>query len=194
MTTTADLLRPVLDDLAVVVEGTRGHESDPTPCTELDVAGVRHHAASWLANFADGYSDPSGQAAAAGAEVPDDVDGLVDSVRDSTVRLATAVRDGALERELKLGGNGLPGDVALSMILWEYVVHGWDLAAATGQRWAPSDEACEASLQFAPAMLTDEFQGEGKPFGPPVPVPDDAPALDRLLGLSGRDPGWSPAS
>ena len=27
-------------------------------------------------------------------------------------------------------------------------------------------------------------------FGPPVPVPKDAPLLDRLLGLTGRDPAW----
>ena len=133
MTATADLLRPVLDDLAVVVARTQGHETAPTPCADLDVAGVRHHAASWLANFADGYADPGGQASEAGAEVPDDVDGLVASVRDSTARLDAAVRAGALDRPLKLGGNAMPGEMALSMILWEYVVHGWDLAAATGQ-------------------------------------------------------------
>ena len=80
----------------------------------------------------------------------------------------------------------MPGDMALSMILWEYQVHGWDLAVATGQPWAPAEAGLEASLEFAPMMLTDDYQGEGKPFAPRVPVADDAPALDRLVALSGR--------
>jgi hypothetical protein len=29
-------------------------------------------------------------------------------------------------------------------------------------------------------------------FGPPVAVPDGAPLLDGVLGLSGRDPGCKP--
>jgi hypothetical protein len=29
-------------------------------------------------------------------------------------------------------------------------------------------------------------------FGPAVPVPDDAPAIERIVALSGRDPRWSP--
>jgi uncharacterized protein (TIGR03086 family) len=76
------------------------------------------------------------------------------------------------------------------MILWEYQVHGWDLARATGQPWSPPAAAAEESLEFAPGMLTPDYQGEGKAFGPPVPIPATAPALDRLLALSGRDPGW----
>jgi hypothetical protein len=28
-------------------------------------------------------------------------------------------------------------------------------------------------------------------YGPAVPVPDDAPVVDRLMGFVGRDPAWS---
>ena len=76
------------------------------------------------------------------------------------------------------------------MILWEYQVHGWDLARATGQPWHPPAAAAEQSMRFAPTMLTDDYQGEGKTFAQPVSVPEDAPPLDRLLGLSGRRPDW----
>jgi hypothetical protein len=31
-------------------------------------------------------------------------------------------------------------------------------------------------------------------FGPVVEVPGDAPLLDRVIGLTGRDPAWSPGS
>lgn len=86
----------------------------------------------------------------------------------------------------------MPGDMALGMILWEYQVHGWDLARATGQQWSPPVEAAEESLAFAPAMLTEDYQGEGKSFAARVEVPDAAPALDHLIGLSGRDPTWPP--
>ncbi len=86
----------------------------------------------------------------------------------------------------------MPGELALGMVLWEYQVHGWDLARATGQPWAPPAAASLASLAFAPAMLTEDYQGEGKPFAKRLDVPADASPLDRLLGLSGRDPHWQP--
>jgi hypothetical protein len=33
---------------------------------------------------------------------------------------------------------------------------------------------------------------DGAVFGPEVVVPEDAPALDRLVAFSGRSPSWGP--
>lgn len=41
-------------------------------------------------------------------------------------------------------------------------------------------------------VVQPEYRGDGLPFGPEVAVAADAPALDRLLAFTGRDPGWEP--
>jgi uncharacterized protein (TIGR03086 family) len=189
---TEALLQPVLNELADVVAAIEPDRlGEPTPCTERDVAALRSHTIGWLDAFASGFADPDGRAPLehrgdftvgdAGAQV-----------RAAAQRLDAAIADGAGQRPLFIGDSSLPGDVSLSMILWEYVVHGWDLARATGQDWSPDPAAVEAALEFAPGMLTPDFQGEGKAFAPPVEVSAAAAPLDRLLGLSGRDPAWAP--
>jgi len=87
------------------------------------------------------------------------------------------------------GGVDLPGDVAGIVGLDELVIHGWDLAKATGQPAGYDGPGLEEVFR-----LVTEFRGGGIEglFGPEVPVPDDAPVLDRILGVSGRDPGWQP--
>jgi uncharacterized protein (TIGR03086 family) len=188
---TADLLSAVLADLAPVVGAITPQQlRNPTPCTELDVAQLRDHVTGWLETFAAGFADADGQAPRAGLDgyqAPADPE---TAVRAAAATLDAAVRAGAAQRPLRLGEAAMPGEMALSMILWEYQMHGWDLARATGQPWSPPAAAAAESLVFAPNMLTPDYQGEGKAFAPRVPVPDDAPPLDRLLGLSGRDPGW----
>ena len=190
---TADQLGTVLADLADVIGGiTSEQRHDPTPCTDYDVAQLQDHVLGWLTNFADGFAHPGGQAPRAevsGYRAPADA---AAEVRSAAARLDRALRGGAAQRPLRLGDAAMPGELAAGMILWEYQVHGWDLARATGQRWSPPPEASQASLGFAPTMLTEDYQGEGKAFAAPVGVPATAPPLDRLLGLSGRDPGWSP--
>jgi hypothetical protein len=64
--------------------------------------------------------------------------------------------------------------------------------AATGQQLAGLDPAlAEHALNWSRGMLRPEFRGPDKAFGVEVPVPDDAPAYDRLAGWFGRDPGWT---
>jgi uncharacterized protein (TIGR03086 family) len=198
MTTSTDnttgLLVAVLAELEPVVGGiTSDQLHDPTPCTEYDVEQLRQHVMSWLTTFAAGFADPDGKAPSDRIDAYRVSGDPAAEVRSASDTMAAALRDGAASRPMHLGESSMPGELALGMILWEYQMHGWDLARATGQPWSPPAEAAQESLSFAPGMLTADYQGEGKPFAPRVSVPDAAPAFDRLLGLSGRDPAWTGA-
>jgi uncharacterized protein (TIGR03086 family) len=86
----------------------------------------------------------------------------------------------------------LSGAEAGAVAVDELVIHGWDLARATGQPYEPDPAALQLCHGLLLAAADDPSRGDGI-FGPVVPVPEDAPLLDRAVGLSGRDPGWTPA-
>ena len=90
------------------------------------------------------------------------------------------------------GGLDMPGEVAGKVAINEVVVHGWDIAAATGQDYACAKELLQAAYAFVQSAVAQNPNGSPGLFGPPVKVPDDAPLLDRLIGLTGRDPAWRP--
>jgi uncharacterized protein (TIGR03086 family) len=80
----------------------------------------------------------------------------------------------------------------------DLVLHGWDLARATGQDETidPDDvERLWAATSAIPPALMDKYRTPGafgpgvEVFGREVTVSEDAPLQDRLLGLIGRDPG-----
>jgi uncharacterized protein (TIGR03086 family) len=83
-------------------------------------------------------------------------------------------------------------DLAVSFDLPQ---HGWDLAMATGQDATIAQEELDFlwdSLTTEPQVW--EWQRANGWYGEPVPVPDDASLQDRVLGLIGRDPDWTPAA
>jgi uncharacterized protein (TIGR03086 family) len=83
----------------------------------------------------------------------------------------------------------MPAQVCGLVALDELVLHGWDLAVASGQPYDPAPPDVEAATSFVASF---EAPRDGNLFGPIVPVADTAPAFDRLLGLAGRDPNWQP--
>jgi uncharacterized protein (TIGR03086 family) len=75
-------------------------------------------------------------------------------------------------------------------MLGELVIHGWDLAMATGQAFPCPPDAAEATRRVLADMAP-----MGRSYGifaAEVPVPESASALDRALALSGREPAWRP--
>jgi uncharacterized protein (TIGR03086 family) len=86
------------------------------------------------------------------------------------------------------GSTELPAASVGEMALVEMLAHGWDLARATGQapRWP--DDVVARTYQAIAGMA--ELGRQMGVFGPEVSVPADASEFDRMLALSGRDPGW----
>lgn len=172
-----------------------GQRALPTPCTEYDVAALANHVIGWLENFAAGFASDDGTCPR--ADVTDVVVATGDApgrVRVAARALDEAIRGGGAQRPLVIAAQGgMPGDIALSMMLSEYVLHGWDFARATGLPWDPAEEIVTASHDFLQHLVTPEYRGPEGMFADEVPVPADAPTLDRLVAFAGRDPGWDPA-
>ena len=101
---------------------------------------------------------------------------------------------GAWDGVTKVGGGEMPAVVGGSAGLNEVIVHGWDLAVATGQPYPADDPSLGAALQTAYGWASSvaEQNPGGTPglFGPPVDVPAGAPVLDRLLDATGRQTAW----
>ena len=83
----------------------------------------------------------------------------------------------------------MPAPIVGGLVLGELVVHGWDLARATGQRvcW-PDDVVSRAS---AAAVETAEQGRAMGVYGPEITVAAEASTMDRLLAVTGRDPQWT---
>ncbi|MBA4859897.1 TIGR03086 family protein [Streptomyces sp. PSKA54] len=165
-----------------------------TPCPDYAVRNLLGHVVGLTVAFRDAARKDFGPTTDTdpGSSMPDvepDWRGVLPKLLDE---LAEAWRDPqAWEGMTRAGSVDLPGAVAGAVAIDELVVHGWDLARATGQEYAPDTSSLEAARSLL-AQAAEDPTGGGL-FGPVVPVPPDAPLLDRVIGLSGRDPGWRPA-
>jgi uncharacterized protein (TIGR03086 family) len=181
-------LQPAAQELARIVAGVRDdHLDGPTPCEEMTVGDLLAHVTGLTAAFRvaaeKGSADDIGEIDVARWRelVPRHLDALVEAWRDPA----------AWQGRTEAGGVPLSGVEAGAVALDEIVLHGWDLARATGQTFSCDPVSTEVVLGFTSEVAAAEERPEGL-FGEPVEVPADAPALDRALGFSGRDPGWRP--
>ena len=82
----------------------------------------------------------------------------------------------------------MAGRIALD----ELVIHGWDIAQATGQPFN-CDAAALTEVESHRAQVRGGNDGELPVSSAPwSPISGDASNLDRALSLTGRDPAWSP--
>lgn len=179
---------------------------DPTACDQFDVRSLLGHMVGVLRRVA----------AMGRGEDPVAVSAMVDGVPDygwpaiwveSAHEVQAAwVDDDTLSRVVRLPWATFPGSGALALYTSEITLHTWDLATATCQQPDWDDEVLTVAFEaLCRALPTDGRMAEfervirsmpasarsragGPPFAEAVPVPDDAPAIDRLVAWSGRQP------
>jgi uncharacterized protein (TIGR03086 family) len=165
----------------------------PTPC-QIPVAQLLAHLLGLSVAFTDAAAKVDGPTTrtapgSASQELPPDwreklpqhLDALVAAWREPSAWTGMAVA----------GGVEMPGEVMGVVANDELVLHGWDLAVATGQDFTVAGPNLQASWQMVSGTPDDPAARAGL-FGPVIPVPADAPLLDRVLAGAGRHPNWTP--
>jgi uncharacterized protein (TIGR03086 family) len=154
----------------------------PTPCEDWTVRDLVEH----VVGGNDGFTSAlHRQLTASGPPALRSGD-LATQYGRSVQELVPAFRQpGALERMVSVPFGTVPGAVALHLRITELLVHGWDVAQATGQTVAFPEDLAEQELAFSRGALKNVPAGR-RPFAPPEPVGDDAPAIDRLAAFLGR--------
>ena len=190
-------LEPAARRLGALVAAVPDDALDgPTPCPDYRLADLLEHvgglALAFRAAATKTGAELTGQAPAGdAARLPGD---WRTRIPEDLVAMARAWRDPeAWTGMTRAGGVDLPGEVAGLVALDELVVHGWDVARASGQPYDVGPAELEAVRAFVAPLADASPEERAGLFGPPVPVPDDAPELDRVVGLTGRDPRWSAA-
>ena len=168
------------------IEGIKPDQwDDPTPCGDWSVRQVLHHLVYgnlWVAPLVEGEAIE---------EVGDRFEGDIlgadpaAAARSSAAAAVDAFRaPGALERPVAVSYGPIPGARYCSHRFLDVLIHGWDLAKATGQDTGLDPELVEACWRIVQAEA-ELFAGSGA-FDDEVPVSADAPLQTRLLARLGR--------
>jgi uncharacterized protein (TIGR03086 family) len=163
-----------VDDLLAHI--TSNQWRAPTPCSDWNVANVTQHLVDVNLNFAH-QLHPTEPATPTDPHTPGD---LLDCYRLSTATLQRALTVAAgptaeLPRQLRS---------RLALRVADLLIHGWDIAVATGRPLHVADDLPSEALIFAQNHAA-ALQRSGQ-FAPPQPIDDCAPAIDCLAALSGR--------
>src|SRR5258708_36246104 len=138
----------------------------PTPCPKWNVRELVTHVITGNYMFA---SILHGAPPAAAQDRFRADKELLSAYHDSAGVLLTAFRSpGVLERVVTVPFGSVPGIVALHLRMTEVLVHGWDLARATGQPVTFPEDLAGQELAFSRGKLA-EIPSDRSPFAPPQP-------------------------
>lgn len=164
-----------------LIAGTSAWDA-PTACADWDVRAVVNHLAHGNAKVAfwAGLGPPAPEGDYLGAAP---VPAFTASVAAARSVLATP---GLFSRQVTTPLGEVPGVFLVHMRVNEYLVHGWDIADATGASTDLLPELATRALEQWRARFGSTPRQPGGPFGPEVDAPEGATAADRLAAFLGR--------
>lgn len=162
----------------------------PTPNDEWDVTALVDHLIDenrWLPPLAHGHDLDAAGKIVEGAKTTagDDRAKIWDDV--SVACADTVKEEDVLDRTASLSRGPTPMRDYLGEMIFDHYVHAWDLGSAIGYSGDPLPADLAEPLYGMAQEMADMLAASGL-FHPPVPIGDDAPTLDKLIALTGRDP------
>lgn len=187
-----ELFPGAAEEVVRVVRGARAHDlSAPTPCADFDLRA--------LVNHLIGTTSALTQVA---LRLPLDVDDPYGTRRDpsrgdwpteletNVEALAGAWSDPASwVGAVDMGGSEMPATMIGEMALAEIVLHGWDVARATGQQLTIPEDVTRQLLRSIEE--TADLGRKMGAYGDEVSVAAESGDFARTLGASGRNPEWT---
>jgi uncharacterized protein (TIGR03086 family) len=168
----------------------------PTPCPAYALGDLIEHVGGLAIAFAAAASKerdartgqaPPGDAARLGADWRERIP------RDLKALGLAWQEPGAWLGMTRIADMDTPAETVGLVLADELAVHGWDVARATMQPYTCEPDVLEAARQFLEMFASPDVpSGPEVPFGPATVLLPEAPLLDRVVALAGRDPDWSP--
>ena len=181
-----DLFERATDWTSTKVHGAAGSLDAPTPCDDWTVRRLIDHLLFINQMFAAG---PEGGTVAPPDGPPpelvgDDPAGQYDDARKATIH--AYAQPGVIDGMLNDGAR--PAAVMLGIAFCDQLVHGWDLATATGQDTTMPPDLAAAAWQLLDGRIPDASRGPGKNFKAASSVAEGASDQDKLIAYCGRKP------
>ncbi|MCU1461210.1 MAG: hypothetical protein JWO37_1285 [Acidimicrobiales bacterium] len=173
-----DEILPLLNELVAPLDDAQ--LDAPTPCANFTVRNVLEHMIGGATMFAAAFRGESPAPAGAATDP-------VAAFPAAMAELRAAVRSpGALDRTIAAPFGDVPGESFARFVAMDGLVHGWDIATATGQSYEPPAGVVAEVDAFTRQAISDGMR-DGDTFAAPVEAPAGASALVRLVAFTGRD-------
>jgi uncharacterized protein (TIGR03086 family) len=193
-----ELDRRAVAATARLVSSVKPQQLDlPTPCTAWTLRQLIEHMIGQHEGFAAAASGaPSDLTAWRSRSVGSDPAGAY--ARAAELVTAAFAEPGVLDRDFWLPEirhtAPFPARAAIGFHFLDYVVHAWDVARTLGVSPGLDDDVLQVALALAEQVPdTPAVRGPRSPFQPGVPVSAGSPVIDRIVGLLGRPPDWTPS-